>query len=193
MSYIVCVCLFICLCLYCFKGMGYLHAKGILHKDMKSKNVFYDNGKVVITDFGLFTISGVLQAGRCVATVVLNLFIFWVQLRSPSEKWFFVWRDFLVKKKGYIETKNKTSALNHTASVSNPYCCDSYYIAVMIILFSGKLNGLVLISFFYYSPWEWIKSILAATAVLKWLLTDMASPWNANSHNFHTARNTNPT
>uniref|UniRef100_A0A8D0ADB6 non-specific serine/threonine protein kinase n=1 Tax=Sander lucioperca TaxID=283035 RepID=A0A8D0ADB6_SANLU len=45
------------------KGMGYLHAKGILHKDMKSKNVFYDNGKIVITDFGLFTISGVLQAG----------------------------------------------------------------------------------------------------------------------------------
>ncbi|TWW60209.1 Kinase suppressor of Ras 2 [Takifugu flavidus] len=45
------------------KGMGYLHAKGIIHKDMKSKNVFYDNGKVVITDFGLFTISGVLQAG----------------------------------------------------------------------------------------------------------------------------------
>lgn len=48
----------------CLQGMGYLHAKGILHKDMKSKNVFYDNGKVVITDFGLFTISGVLQAGR---------------------------------------------------------------------------------------------------------------------------------
>ena len=48
----------------CVQGMGYLHAKGILHKDMKSKNVFYDNGKVVITDFGLFTISGVLQAGR---------------------------------------------------------------------------------------------------------------------------------
>lgn len=46
------------------QGMGYLHAKGIIHKDMKSKNVFYDNGKVVITDFGLFTISGVLQAGR---------------------------------------------------------------------------------------------------------------------------------
>ncbi|XP_044845517.1 kinase suppressor of Ras 2 isoform X2 [Mauremys mutica] len=46
------------------KGMGYLHAKGILHKDLKSKNIFYDNGKVVITDFGLFRISGVLQAGR---------------------------------------------------------------------------------------------------------------------------------
>uniref|UniRef100_A0A8C8RK92 non-specific serine/threonine protein kinase n=1 Tax=Pelusios castaneus TaxID=367368 RepID=A0A8C8RK92_9SAUR len=46
------------------KGMGYLHAKGIVHKDLKSKNVFYDNGKIVITDFGLFGISGVVQEGR---------------------------------------------------------------------------------------------------------------------------------
>uniref|UniRef100_A0A7N4V830 non-specific serine/threonine protein kinase n=1 Tax=Sarcophilus harrisii TaxID=9305 RepID=A0A7N4V830_SARHA len=46
------------------KGMGYLHAKGIVHKDLKSKNIFYDNGKVVITDFGLFGISGVVQEGR---------------------------------------------------------------------------------------------------------------------------------
>nr|XP_036858090.1 kinase suppressor of Ras 1 isoform X6 [Manis javanica] len=46
------------------KGMGYLHAKGIVHKDLKSKNVFYDNSKVVITDFGLFGISGVVREGR---------------------------------------------------------------------------------------------------------------------------------
>ncbi|XP_018604299.1 kinase suppressor of Ras 1-like isoform X2 [Scleropages formosus] len=46
------------------KGMGYLHAKGIVHKDLKSKNVFYDSNKVVITDFGLFGISGVVQEGR---------------------------------------------------------------------------------------------------------------------------------
>ncbi|XP_077021363.1 kinase suppressor of Ras 1 isoform X2 [Tamandua tetradactyla] len=46
------------------KGMGYLHAKGIMHKDLKSKNVFYDNGKVVITDFGLFGISGVVREER---------------------------------------------------------------------------------------------------------------------------------
>ncbi|KAM9321251.1 LOW QUALITY PROTEIN: kinase suppressor of Ras 1 [Gastrophryne carolinensis] len=46
------------------KGMGYLHAKGIIHKDLKSKNVFYENGKVIITDFGLFGISGVVQEGR---------------------------------------------------------------------------------------------------------------------------------
>ncbi|XP_031429644.1 kinase suppressor of Ras 1 isoform X2 [Clupea harengus] len=46
------------------KGMGYLHAKGIVHKDLKSKNVFYDTNKVVITDFGLFGMSGVVQEGR---------------------------------------------------------------------------------------------------------------------------------
>uniref|UniRef100_A0A673BGE1 Kinase suppressor of ras 1 n=1 Tax=Sphaeramia orbicularis TaxID=375764 RepID=A0A673BGE1_9TELE len=39
------------------KGMGYLHAKGIIHKDLKSKNVFYDWNRVVITDFGLFGMS----------------------------------------------------------------------------------------------------------------------------------------
>lgn len=44
--------------------MGYLHAKGIVHKDLKSKNVFYDNNKVVITDFGLFGVSGVVQEDR---------------------------------------------------------------------------------------------------------------------------------
>lgn len=44
--------------------MGYLHAKGIVHKDLKSKNVFHDTNKVVIADFGLFGISGVVQEGR---------------------------------------------------------------------------------------------------------------------------------
>ncbi|XP_060902150.1 kinase suppressor of Ras 1-like isoform X2 [Labrus mixtus] len=46
------------------KGMGYLHAKDIVHKDLKSKNIFYDTNKVVITDFGLFGMSGVVQEGR---------------------------------------------------------------------------------------------------------------------------------
>lgn len=37
------------------QGMGYLHAREIIHKDLKSKNVFLENGKVIITDFGLFS------------------------------------------------------------------------------------------------------------------------------------------
>lgn len=49
--------------------MGYLHAKGIVHKDLKSKNVFHDTNKVVITDFGLFGISGVVQEGRYVTVL----------------------------------------------------------------------------------------------------------------------------
>ncbi|ENN76572.1 hypothetical protein YQE_07022, partial [Dendroctonus ponderosae] len=38
-------------------GMGYLHAKGVIHKDLKTKNIFLENGKVVITDFGLFSVT----------------------------------------------------------------------------------------------------------------------------------------
>jgi len=58
-------CLFVFLLFfYILQGMGYLHAKGIVHKDLKSKNVFYDSNKVVITDFGLFGMSGVVQEGR---------------------------------------------------------------------------------------------------------------------------------
>lgn len=37
------------------QGMGYLHAKEIIHKDLKTKNIFLENGKIIITDFGLFS------------------------------------------------------------------------------------------------------------------------------------------
>lgn len=37
------------------QGMGYLHARGIVHKDLKTKNIFLENGKVIITDHGLFS------------------------------------------------------------------------------------------------------------------------------------------
>ncbi|KAJ8312649.1 hypothetical protein KUTeg_010022 [Tegillarca granosa] len=39
------------------QGMGYLHARGIVHKDLKTKNIFIENGKVVITDFWLFNVT----------------------------------------------------------------------------------------------------------------------------------------
>jgi kinase suppressor of Ras 2 len=46
------------------QGMGYLHARGIVHKDLKSKNIFYENGKVVITDFGLFSVAKLCVGNR---------------------------------------------------------------------------------------------------------------------------------
>ncbi|XP_045476148.1 kinase suppressor of Ras 1 isoform X2 [Harmonia axyridis] len=46
------------------QGMGYLHAKGIVHKDLKSKNIFLENGKVVITDFGLFSVTKLCYENR---------------------------------------------------------------------------------------------------------------------------------
>jgi kinase suppressor of Ras 2 len=39
------------------QGMGYLHNKNLIHKDLRSKNVFIDGNKVVITDFGLYSIT----------------------------------------------------------------------------------------------------------------------------------------
>ena len=44
--------------------MGYLHAKRIIHKDLKTKNIFFDRDKVVITDFGLFNVTKLCDANR---------------------------------------------------------------------------------------------------------------------------------
>ncbi|KAM9801207.1 kinase suppressor of Ras 1-like [Neosynchiropus ocellatus] len=63
-------------------GMSYLHAKGIVHKDLKSKNVFCDASKVVITDFGLFGMSGVVQEGR--ARDALRIPRGWIDYLSPE-------------------------------------------------------------------------------------------------------------
>jgi kinase suppressor of Ras 2 len=38
------------------QGMSYLHGRGIVHKELKSKNIFLENEKVIITDFGLFSV-----------------------------------------------------------------------------------------------------------------------------------------
>jgi kinase suppressor of Ras 2 len=48
------------------QGMSYLHARDIIHKDLKTKNVFLENGKVVITDFGLFSVTKLCQGNRSV-------------------------------------------------------------------------------------------------------------------------------
>ncbi len=37
------------------KGMGYLHARQIVHRDLKTRNIFIEaNYKAVIADFALF-------------------------------------------------------------------------------------------------------------------------------------------
>lgn len=55
------------------QGMSYLHARDIIHKDLKTKNVFYENGKVVITDFGLFSVTKLCQGNRSVPLLPFRL------------------------------------------------------------------------------------------------------------------------
>lgn len=45
-------------------GMGYLHSRNIVHQDLKTKNVFFNNGQVVITDFGLFSLKKLCRSER---------------------------------------------------------------------------------------------------------------------------------
>jgi len=35
--------------------MSYLHSRGIVHQDLKTKNIFLEKNKIVITDFGLIS------------------------------------------------------------------------------------------------------------------------------------------
>jgi serine/threonine protein kinase len=39
------------------QGMSYLHTRHILHKDLRSKNIFISERKAIkITDFGIFNV-----------------------------------------------------------------------------------------------------------------------------------------
>ncbi|XP_059146950.1 kinase suppressor of Ras 2-like isoform X2 [Physella acuta] len=46
------------------QGMSYLHARNIVHKDLRTKNIFMDSGKVVITDFGLFHVTKLCRGSK---------------------------------------------------------------------------------------------------------------------------------
>lgn len=46
-------------------GVSYLHTKKIIHKDLRTKNIFIENrNRVVITDFGLFSMKRLAQPSR---------------------------------------------------------------------------------------------------------------------------------
>ena len=46
------------------QGMGYLHHRGIVHKDLKTKNIFWEKGKAIIADFGLVNVARRLCANQ---------------------------------------------------------------------------------------------------------------------------------
>jgi uncharacterized RDD family membrane protein YckC len=51
------------------KGLGYLHERGIVHRDMKPGNIFYDEGYVKIGDYGLSKFISVSQHSAQTASV----------------------------------------------------------------------------------------------------------------------------
>jgi len=46
------------------QGMGYLHHRGVVHKDLKTKNIFLENGRAIIADFGLVNVARRLCANQ---------------------------------------------------------------------------------------------------------------------------------
>lgn len=53
--------------------MSYLHTKKILHKDLRSKNIFIESkNKVVITDFGLFSMKRLRHSNRCAVSAMTS-------------------------------------------------------------------------------------------------------------------------
>lgn len=64
------------------QGMSYLHTKKIIHKDLRTKNIFIENrNRVVITDFGLFSMKRLAQPYRDNTLIVPN---HWLSYLSPE-------------------------------------------------------------------------------------------------------------
>ncbi|KAF6779625.1 hypothetical protein AHF37_00837 [Paragonimus kellicotti] len=65
------------------KGMGYLHAKGIVHRDLKTRNIFIEpNSRVVIGDFGVFNCMDLYKRAKW--GNYLNVPPFWLSYTAPE-------------------------------------------------------------------------------------------------------------
>ncbi|CAH8518928.1 unnamed protein product [Dicrocoelium dendriticum] len=65
------------------KGMGYLHAKGIVHRDLKTRNIFVEaNSRVVIGDFGVFNYVRLYKRAKW--GNYLNIPPFWLCYVAPE-------------------------------------------------------------------------------------------------------------
>uniref|UniRef100_A0A915B8E6 Protein kinase domain-containing protein n=3 Tax=Parascaris univalens TaxID=6257 RepID=A0A915B8E6_PARUN len=64
------------------QGMSYLHTKKIIHKDLRTKNIFIENrNRVVITDFGLFSMKRLAQPYRNHTLIVPD---HWLSYLAPE-------------------------------------------------------------------------------------------------------------
>ncbi|KHJ46661.1 DnaJ domain protein [Trichuris suis] len=67
------------------QGMSYLHGKKIIHKDLRTKNIFIENNsKVVITDFGLFSIHRLLRSQNHADCKFLSVPEHWLAYLAPE-------------------------------------------------------------------------------------------------------------
>lgn len=66
------------------QGMGYLHSRGIVHKDLKSKNVFIDGKRVTITDFGILGLHTISSKSIPIKPATLQIPDGWLCYMAPE-------------------------------------------------------------------------------------------------------------
>nr|XP_039251787.1 kinase suppressor of Ras 2-like isoform X2 [Styela clava] len=66
------------------QGMGYLHSRGIIHKDLKTKNIFVDGNRIVVTDFGLMGLHAISTKSIRIKPLTLQVPDGWLCYMAPE-------------------------------------------------------------------------------------------------------------